>query len=94
MAALANAMFLYLAVGGITWEAIRRLGRGDVVDSSTVIWVAAAGVMVNGVTALLFMSGRKDDLNIRGAFLHMAADAAISAGVVIAALAIRWTGWA
>jgi cobalt-zinc-cadmium efflux system protein len=92
MAALFNAVFLLVAVGGITWEAVRRLNRGDVVDSNVVIWVAAVGVIINGVTAWLFMSGQKSDLNIRGAFLHMSADAAISVGVVLAGLAIRWTG--
>jgi cobalt-zinc-cadmium efflux system protein len=63
-----------------------------VVDPNVVMWVAAAGVVLNGVTAWLFMSGREKDLNIRGAFLHMSADAAISAGVVVAGLAIRLTG--
>jgi cobalt-zinc-cadmium efflux system protein len=92
MAALFNAIFLLVAVGGITWEALRRLNRGDVVDPNVVMWVAAAGVVLNGITAWLFMSGREKDLNIRGAFLHMAADAAISAGVVVAGLAIRLTG--
>jgi cobalt-zinc-cadmium efflux system protein len=92
MAALFNAIFLLVAVGAITWEALRRLNRGDVVDTNIVMWVAAGGVILNGVTAWLFMSGRESDLNIRGAFLHMAADAAISAGVVVAGLAIRLTG--
>ncbi len=94
MAALFNAVFLLVAVGGITWEAVRRLNRGDVVDSNIVIWVAAVGVIINGITAWLFMAGQKSDLNIRGAFLHMSADAAISVGVVFAGLAIRWTGHA
>jgi cobalt-zinc-cadmium efflux system protein len=94
MAALFNAAFLFVAVGAITWEALRRLNRHDAVDANIIMWVAAAGVVLNGLTAWLFMSGRKTDLNIRGAFLHMAADAAISAGVVLAGLAIRFTGWA
>jgi cobalt-zinc-cadmium efflux system protein len=94
MAALCNAVFLLVAVGAITWEALRRLNRGDVVDPNVVMWVAAVGVVLNGVTAWLFMSGRETDLNIRGAYLHMAADAAISAGVVVAGLAIRLTGLA
>ena len=93
MAALFNAVFLLLAVGAITWEALRRLNRGGTVDPNIVMWVAAAGIVLNGATAWLFMSGRKADLNIRGAFLHMTADAAISAGVVLAGLAIRFTGW-
>jgi cobalt-zinc-cadmium efflux system protein len=93
MAALLNAIFLLVAVGAITWEATRRFARGEIVDANIVIYVAAAGVVLNGVTAWLFMSGRKSDLNIRGAFLHMAADAAVSTGVVIAGFAIRFTGW-
>lgn len=93
MAALLNAVFLLVAVGAITWEALRRLNRSDAVNSDIVIWVAAAGVILNGLTAWLFRSGRQADLNIRGAFTHMAADAAISAGVVMAGLAIRFTGW-
>ena len=93
MAALFNAVFLLLAVGAITWEALRRLNRGGAVDPNIIVVVAAVGVVLNGVTAWLFMAGRKADLNIRGAFLHMAADAAISAGVVLTGLAIRFTGW-
>ncbi len=93
MAALFNAVFLLLAVGAITWEALRRLNRGGAVDPNIIMIVAAIGVVINGVTAWLFMAGRKSDLNIRGAFLHMTADAAISAGVVVAGLAIRLTGW-
>lgn len=93
MAALFNAIFLLVAVGAITWEAVRRFGHHEIVDANIVIWVAAVGIVFNGATAWLFMSGRKKDLNIRGAFLHMAADAAISAGVVVAGLAISFTGW-
>jgi cobalt-zinc-cadmium efflux system protein len=93
MAALFNAVFLLLAVGAITWEALRRLNRGDIIDPGVVIWVAAGGVVINGITAWLFMAGGKSDLNIRAAFLHMAADAGISAGVVVAGIAIRLTGW-
>ncbi len=93
MAALLNAVFLLVAVGAITWEALRRLNRSDAVNPDIVIWVAAAGVILNGLTAWSFMSGRESDLNIRGAFTHMAADAAVSAGVVMAGLAIRFTGW-
>jgi cobalt-zinc-cadmium efflux system protein len=92
MAALFNAIFLLVAVGAITWEAVRRFLHREVVDANTVIWVAAAGVILNGATAWLFMSGRKTDLNLRAAFMHMAADAAISAGVVIAGVAILLTG--
>jgi cobalt-zinc-cadmium efflux system protein len=93
LAALANAIFLLVAVGGITWEALRRLSEHEPVAGKTVIWVAAVGVVINTATALLFMSGRKGDLNIRGAFLHMAADAAVSAGVVVAGFVILATGW-
>jgi cobalt-zinc-cadmium efflux system protein len=93
LAALANAILLMVAVGGITWEAIRRFGDPGEVAGKTVIIVAAIGVLVNGGTALLFSAGRKGDLNIRGAFLHMTADAAVSAGVVVAGLIIIFTGW-
>lgn len=93
LAALGNAALLLFASGAIAVEAIRRFQEPQPVASSIILWVAAAGIVVNGVTALLFMSGSKDDLNIRGAFLHMAADAAVSAAVVIAALLILWTGW-
>jgi cobalt-zinc-cadmium efflux system protein len=93
LAALGNAVFLLVAVGGITWEAIRRFSEHQPVAGRTVIWVAAVGVVINTATALLFMSGRKSDLNIKGAFLHMAADAAVSAGVVVAGFIIIFTGW-
>jgi cobalt-zinc-cadmium efflux system protein len=92
-AALANAIILLITVGAITLEAFRRLAAPENSASDTVIVVAAIGIVVNGVTALLFMAGREGDLNIRGAFLHMAADAATSAGVVVAALIMRQTGW-
>jgi cobalt-zinc-cadmium efflux system protein len=92
-AALANAIFLLVAVGGITWEAIRRLGESAPVAGGAVIWVAAIGIAINAGTALLFLRGRKDDLNVKGAFLHMAADAVVSAGVVLAGFAILLTGW-
>jgi cobalt-zinc-cadmium efflux system protein len=93
LAALFNAMFLLVAVGGIAWEAIQRFGEPAPVAGKTVMVVAAIGILVNGVTAWLFASGAKGDINIRGAFLHMAADAAVSAGVVIAGLVILYTGW-
>ena len=93
LAALFNAVFLLVAVGAISWEAILRLGTPEPVAGGTVMIVAAIGIAVNGVTALLFASGRKGDLNIRGAFLHMAADALVSAGVVVAGLVILLTGW-
>jgi cobalt-zinc-cadmium efflux system protein len=93
LAALANAILLMVAVGAITWEAIQRFGNPAEVAGKTVMIVAAIGVFVNGGTALLFSAGRKGDLNIRGAFLHMTADAAVSAGVVVAGLIIIFTGW-
>ena len=93
LAALANAVILLITVGGITWEAIGRLGNPQPIVAGTMIWVAAAGIVINGATALLFMSGRHTDLNLRGAWLHMAADAGVSAGVVIAGLVIAATGW-
>jgi cobalt-zinc-cadmium efflux system protein len=93
LAALFNAMLLLVAVGAIAWEAVLRLFHPEPVASGTVMIVAAVGIVVNGVTAALFASGRKGDLNIRGAFLHMVADAAVSAGVVVAALVILYTGW-
>ena len=93
LAALANAIFLLVAVGGITWEAIRRFQDPTPVEGGTVMWVAALGIAINTATALLFMSGRKGDLNVKGAFMHMAADAAVSAGVVVAGAAIAYTGW-
>jgi cobalt-zinc-cadmium efflux system protein len=93
LASLGNAILLLIAVGAIAWEAVRRLLEPEQVASSTVIWVALVGVAVNGLTAYLFSSGRKGDLNIRGAFLHMAADTGVTVGVIIAAMVIRWTGW-
>jgi len=93
LAALFNAVLLLLAVGAIAWEAVLRLLHPEPVASGIVMIVAAIGIIVNGVTAALFASGRKGDLNIRGAFLHMVADAAVSAGVVVAGLVILYTGW-
>jgi cobalt-zinc-cadmium efflux system protein len=93
LAALGNAVLLLVAVGGIAWEAVQRLGRPGPVAGGTVMAVAAAGVVLNGVTALLFRAGRKRDINVRSAFVHMAADAAVSLGVVLAGLAMAQTGW-
>ncbi len=93
MASLASAILLLVALGGITWEAIGRFFDTKPVEGITVIVVAAIGVVINTVTALLFISGRKHDLNIRGAFLHMAADAGVSLGVVVAGIIIMATGW-
>jgi len=94
LAALVNAVVLLVAVGAIAWEAMRRFGEPSQVEGQTVIIIAGIGIAVNAATALLFMSGRKSDLNIRGAFLHMAADAGVSLGVVLAGFAIIYTGWA
>lgn len=93
LVALLNAIILLIAMGGITWEAIQRFRDPGPVAGETVIVVAAVGVIINTVTALMFMSGRQGDLNIRGAFLHMAADAGVSLGVVLAGIAILTTGW-
>ena len=93
LAALANAVMLLVACGAIGWEAAQRLLQPGAVASVTVIWVAAAGIVVNGLSALLFMKGSQHDINIRGAYLHMAADAAVSLGVVLAGLLMLFTGW-
>lgn len=94
LAALLNALLLLVAISVIAIEAIRRFAEPAPVGGTTVMIVAGIGILVNSATALLFMRGRKGDLNIRGAYLHMAADAAVSAGVVLAGLAIVLTGWA
>ena len=94
LAALFNALLLLVSVGAIAWEAVRRLVHPEPVAGLTIIWVAAVGVLVNGATAWMFARGRKGDLNVRGAFLHMAADAGVSLGVVVAGLLILRTGWA
>ena len=93
LAALTNAIILMLAIGAIGWEALTRLSEPPVADARIVIAVAAIGVVINTATALLFMRGRHHDLNIRGAFLHMAADAAVSLGVVIAGVLMLLTQW-
>jgi cobalt-zinc-cadmium efflux system protein len=93
MASTISAVLLLVALGGIAWEAIGRFANPQAVDSSTLIIVAAIGVVINTITALLFVSGHKHDLNIKGAFLHMTADAAISLGVVIGGLLIMQTNW-
>ena len=93
LAALTNAVVLLIVVGGITWEAIGRFFHPEVVAASTVMWVAAAGVIINTISALLFMAGRDKDLNIKGAFMHMAGDAVVSVGVIIIGFGIRATSW-
>ncbi len=93
LAALANAMLLLVVTGGIAWEAVLRMQSPHVLNESLMIWVAAAGILVNGGTAWLFMADRKHDLNVRGAYLHMAADAGVSLGVAVAGAGIMLTGW-
>jgi len=93
LAALTNAVLLLIASGVILLEAVQRLFHPEPVKSITIIVVAAIGILINGATAWLFASGQKGDINIRGAYLHMIADAAVSAGVVIAGLIIMQTNW-
>jgi cobalt-zinc-cadmium efflux system protein len=93
LASLANAMLLLVASGAIVWEAVQRFSQPAPVAEMTVIWVALIGIAINGATAVGFMAGRKGDLNIRGAFLHMVADAVVSFGVVLSALVVLYTGW-
>ena len=93
MASLVNAVLLLAAVGVIVVEAVQRFANPEPVATGTVMVVAGLGILVNGITAWLFARGRKGDLNIRSAFQHFAADAAVSAGVVAAALVMRQTGW-
>ena len=93
MAALGNGAALLIVTGGVALEAINRLFAPAPTHGGTVAVVAAVGIAVNGGTALMFMAGRKRDLNLRGAFQHMAADALVSLGVVAAGIAILLTGW-
>jgi cobalt-zinc-cadmium efflux system protein len=92
LASLINGLFLLVAVGAIAAEAIDRLLRPSPAEAHTMIWVAAIAIIVNVATALLFAGGRERDINVRAAFQHMAADAAVSAAVVFAGLVILWTG--
>ncbi len=93
LAALFNAVFLLVAIGAIAYEALGRLAAPEPVAGGVVMAVAGVGILINGVTAWLFSSGSKGDINIRGAFLHMVSDAVVSAGVVVAAFLIGVTGW-
>ena len=93
LAALLNAMLLLVAVGAIAVEGVRRLIEPESVASGTVMAVAAIGILINGITAWLFAAGRKGDINVRAAFLHMCYDALISLGVVLSAGVILLTGW-
>ncbi|RPJ45412.1 MAG: cation transporter [Betaproteobacteria bacterium] len=94
LASFVNAVVLLVAMGSLGWEAIQRVQHPAPIAAGTVMVVAAIGVLINTVTAALFMAGREKDLNIRGAFLHMAADALVSLGVVAAGALYLWQGWA
>lgn len=93
LASFTNAIILLIAMGSLAWEAIQRLHSPTPIEASTVMVVAGIGVLINSATAWLFFSGSKSDLNIRGAFFHMAADALVSVGVVLAGLLYLWQGW-
>jgi cobalt-zinc-cadmium efflux system protein len=93
LAAFINALLLLVAMGSLAWEALQRLQSPQAVEGFTIMVVAGIGIVINTATALLFMRGRKSDLNIRGAFLHMAADALVSAGVVVAGGLALMFGW-
>lgn len=90
---LLNAILLLVAVGVIVVESIRKFSHPDPIDGSLVSWIAGIGIIINGATAWLLMKDQKEDLNVRGAFLHMAADTLVSVGVVIAGIIITFTGW-
>jgi cobalt-zinc-cadmium efflux system protein len=92
LSALVNAVILFIAVGGVAWESIRRLGNPGPVDGTIVMWVAGIGILVNSATAIPFFKGGKKDINLRAAFLHLASDAAVSAGVVLTGYLVARTG--
>jgi len=94
LAAFANAVILLVAMGSLAWEALHRLSTPAVTEGWTIIAVAGVGIIINTATALLFLRGRQDDLNIRGAFLHMAGDALVSLAVVTGGALYLWQGWA
>ncbi len=94
LASLINAVLLLIAIGAIAWEAVRRFGFPSDVNGTAMSLVAAVGILVNGSTALLFASGQRNDLNVKGAFLHMAGDTAVSVGVLVSGLVIAATGLA
>jgi cobalt-zinc-cadmium efflux system protein len=93
LSALTNAVLLLVATGAIAWEAILRFGKPEHTNGMTVMIVAAVGIVINGLSAWLLMAGRERDLNIRGAFAHLAADTAVSAAVVVAGAVLLLTGW-
>lgn len=90
---LANACILLVAVGLIVYESVMKLIEPQPVEGGVIAWVAGVGILINGFTAWLFMKHRKNDLNVKGAYLHMAADALVSAGVVVSGIIISFTGW-
>src|SRR5580700_3266687 len=93
LAALANAVLLALVTGAIAWEAVLRLMQPQPAAGATMMAVAAVGIAINGITALMFAAGRKQDLNVRSAFQHMASDALVALGVVVTGAAILYTHW-
>ncbi len=93
LAALANSVLLFVAVGGVAWESIGRLRSPSPTEGGVVMAVAAVGVVINGIAALTFAKGRHDDVNIKGAFLHLAGDALVSLAVVVTGFGILKTGW-
>jgi cobalt-zinc-cadmium efflux system protein len=93
LAAFLNAIFLLMVTGGIAWESVQRFNQPEPIQGQVMIGVAVVGIAINTITALMFMSGRKEDMNIRAAFLHMAADALVSVGVVLAGIGIVLTQW-
>lgn len=93
LVSLANAIILLLAVGAIILESVRKLQAPEPVDGAAISWTAGAGIVVNGLTAWMLMSGRKDDLNMKGAFLHMVADTLVSIGVLLSGIVISYTGF-
>ncbi len=93
LAAMGNAMLLFAALGVIVWESMTRFANPQPIMTGPVVWIATIGILINGFTAWLFMRGSKTDINVRGAYLHMVADAAVSLGVVVSALVMAWTGW-
>ena len=93
LVSLANAILLLIAVGAIIAESVRKMREPVAVDGLAVSWTAGVGILINGLTTVLLMRGQKDDINIRGAFLHMAADTLVSVGVVVSGIVISFTGW-
>ena len=90
---LVNAVILLVAVGGIVIESVHKFSEPADVNGAAVSWTAGVGIVINGLTALLLLRGQKNDINVRGAFLHMVADTLVSVGVVVSGLLISWTGW-